>query len=61
MPPGEDGKWYFAATDTIAVSFNKNEDDKVVSIVAMALTESPKKSQVETEPMRKMIGCIGVG
>jgi hypothetical protein len=48
MPPGGDGKWYFAATDTIAVSFNKNEDDKVVSIVAMALTESPKKSQVKT-------------
>ncbi len=30
-PPNKDGKWFFALTDTIAVSFNKN-DDKVISM-----------------------------
>ncbi len=30
--PNEEGKWYFALTDTIAVSFNKNDKDKVISM-----------------------------
>jgi CubicO group peptidase (beta-lactamase class C family) len=27
--PNEDGKWYFALTDTIAVSFDKNDDGEI--------------------------------
>ncbi len=51
--PDEEGKWYFAATNTIAISFNKGADDEVNSISLHQhgdSSEFPRQSDDSAEP-----------
>ncbi len=48
--PNDEGKWYFALTDTIAVSFNKNEDGKVTSMRFYQAGMEPEFIREDYEP-----------
>jgi CubicO group peptidase (beta-lactamase class C family) len=48
--PDEDGKWYFALTDQIAVQFNRSEDDKVISITMLQGGTYPEFFRGDYEP-----------
>ncbi len=50
--PDDEGKWYFALTNQIAVSFNRNKDDKVISITMHQAGMTPEfiREDVELPP-----------
>jgi len=50
--PDDEGKWYFAATNTIAVSFNNNQEGKVISVNLHQAGMNPEfiREDVELKP-----------
>jgi CubicO group peptidase (beta-lactamase class C family) len=62
--PDEEGKWYFAISDTIAVSFDRNDDDEVVGMKlyqAGYTFELPRKgveipAEIPLEELQKYLG-----
>ncbi len=48
--PDEEGKWYFALTDTIAISFNRNDDGKVISATMYQGGATPEFVREDYEP-----------
>ncbi len=64
--PDEEGKWYFELTNTIAVSFNRDESDKVCSVVMYQSGTAPEflredylpKPDVPLSELQKMTGTF---
>ena len=48
--PDDDGKWFFALTDTIAVSFNRDEENSVISMTMYQGGATPEFVREEYEP-----------
>lgn len=48
--PDEDGKWFFALTDTIAVSFNRNDEGRVISVTMYQGGATPEFLREDYEP-----------
>lgn len=48
--PDDEGKWYFALTDTIAVSFNRNGENDVISLTMYQGGATPEFVREEFEP-----------
>lgn len=48
--PDDDGKWFFAVTDTVAVSFNRNDDGKVISLTMHQSGMTPEFLRDDYEP-----------
>ena len=55
-PPNEEGKWYFELTDTIAISFNRDESDGVRSLTMYQGGFEPEmfREDVTLEPIRPL-------
>lgn len=48
--PDDEGKWYFAVTDTIAISFNRNAENEVISLTMYQGGAKPEFLREEYQP-----------